>query len=610
FFINKPEIVEGFIEYLHSTAALIKSIDPKHMVSTGSEGFFGCEQDWDITEKVFDSPDIDYITAHIWPYNWSWVREDTIDSGVQTAIDKTDEYIDGHLRLASKLGKPVVIEEFGYPRDGFKFSKDLPVNGRNNYYEYVFGRVADSAKEGGFLAGCNFWAWGGLAEQNPESDWYQEGDDFCGDPPQEQQGLNSVYYSDTKTVQIIKEANDKISKAVRVTVSEPLDWLKNGDRPGSINIKADSPSSEFVTVNIDLVKDLSLMSEVKDTVLSKSTTIKSLDSYTFNISGLEPGFYQVNISYDAKGEKGSIEPFNIGFNPEDIESPQDKQPDFDAFWESTLSELAKVPMNLSMKVDQSHTNDLRTTYIVEAKSLGGVKMGGILCVPNKDGKYPVYIDYMGYGADVYSYDPSGNPNAIEFLVSVRDQGIFRDEKKMWIDRGLSRKEDFYYRGAFCDVVRAIDIVAGLDKTDSSRIFARGESQGGAFTLISASLDSRIAAAAPAVPFLGDYRDYSKIVWWPVWEVFEAADAEGIDREDLFTTLSYFDVKNFTDRIKCPVYMAFGLQDPTCPPHTNFSEYNMISSPKSYYCGVHTGHGMWQVKEWSDKRAEWFKQFEK
>ena len=149
-------------------------------------------------------------------------------------------------------------------------------------------------------------------------------------------------------------------------------------------------------------------------------------------------------------------------------------------------------------------------------------------------------------------------------------------------------------------------MANLEKADTTHIFARGESQGGAFTMLCAALDSRIAAAAPAVPFLGDYRHYSQIVSWPVWEIINTADMQGITRDDLFEMLSYFDIKNFTDRIRCPVFMAFGLQDPTCPPHTNFAEYNMISAPKHYLCIPACGHAMWKENEWSMKRNEWFK----
>jgi cephalosporin-C deacetylase-like acetyl esterase len=50
-------------------------------------------------------------------------------------------------------------------------------------------------------------------------------------------------------------------------------------------------------------------------------------------------------------------------------------------------------------------------------------------------------------------------------------------------------------------------------------------------------------------------------------------------DDVFKVLSYFDIKNLAPWISCPVIMAAGLQDETCPPHTNFAGYNQITSEK-------------------------------
>ena len=79
-------------------------------------------------------------------------------------------------------------------------------------------------------------------------------------------------------------------------------------------------------------------------------------------------------------------------------------------------------------------------------------------------------------------------------------------------------------------------------------------------------------------------------------------APGIPREEIFSMLRYFDVKNFAPRVTCPVYMAFGLQDPTCPPHTNFSIYNNLGSKeKHYFCVPTCGHAMWLEPAWPPVR---------
>ena len=201
---------EAFVDFIHTTAALIKSIDPNHMVSSGSEGRHGCEGSLPLWEKIHACEDIDYMNIHIWPYNWSWVRENTIKTNLPMAIANTDEYINEHLEVAARYAKPVVLEEFGFPRDEFQFAQGSPTTSRDEYYRHVLGRIVESAREGGIFAGLNFWGWGGLASQSETNIYWQPGDDYCGDPAQEQQGLNSVYASDTSTVAIIREAAEAL----------------------------------------------------------------------------------------------------------------------------------------------------------------------------------------------------------------------------------------------------------------------------------------------------------------------------------------------------------------------------------------------------------------
>lgn len=203
-FSTDPEMQDAFVDYIYSTAKLIKELDPEHMVSTGSEGSVGCEFSMELFERIHNCPDIDYANCHIWPLNWSWISQDDVEAGVDNAIAEADKYIDQHIEACQRIGKPLVLEEFGFPRDGFLFAKGTPVSARDKFYSHIFGRIVESKQNNGVFAGCNFWGWGGMASQNPESIWWQEGDDFCGDPKQEQQGLNSVYLSDESTINIIK----------------------------------------------------------------------------------------------------------------------------------------------------------------------------------------------------------------------------------------------------------------------------------------------------------------------------------------------------------------------------------------------------------------------
>ena len=200
---------EPFARWMADVAAQIKSLDPNHMVSSGSEGSWGCEMDMNLFEKIHADPNINYLNIHIWPYNWSWVKADSLKELLPRAKENTKKYIDDHMVIARKYSKPIVLEEFGFPRDGFSFSKEAPTTARDEYYRYVFDLIRQDRESGGLFAGCNFWAWGGFAGQNSGHVFWEKGDDYTGDPAQEQQGLNSVFATDS-TIEIIKAENRKL----------------------------------------------------------------------------------------------------------------------------------------------------------------------------------------------------------------------------------------------------------------------------------------------------------------------------------------------------------------------------------------------------------------
>ena len=208
-----------FADWVQEQAKLIKSLDSNHLVTTGSEGLEGCEYDPDLFRQVHAFPEIDYICIHIWPYNWHWLGpasgpleiglarngETSVVDSVPYAARQTRIYMDQCWNAVKDLNKPMVLEEFGYPRDGYRIEPGSPTRGRDIYYEYVFGLLDE-----GKVQGCCFWAWGGYAQPN-HTRW-QRWDDYVGDPAQEEQGLNAVFATDTTTLYVIRKAAESFSR--------------------------------------------------------------------------------------------------------------------------------------------------------------------------------------------------------------------------------------------------------------------------------------------------------------------------------------------------------------------------------------------------------------
>ncbi|MDO4971060.1 MAG: beta-mannosidase [Bacteroidales bacterium] len=194
----------AFCEFLLTSARIIKSIDSNHLVSTGSEGLVGFEMNLEWWTKLHSAPEIDYANIHIWPCTWRWVTRENVFTAVDKACADSRNYIKEHYDAISPYGKPLVLEEFGYHRDAFSFTPGSPTKARDQYYKYILDILTDTP----MLAGCNFWAWSGDAR--PSNLWWQEWDDFCGDPAQEEQGLYSVFSADKSTLKIIKKATARL----------------------------------------------------------------------------------------------------------------------------------------------------------------------------------------------------------------------------------------------------------------------------------------------------------------------------------------------------------------------------------------------------------------
>jgi mannan endo-1,4-beta-mannosidase len=211
-------LLPAFNAWVQGTARLIKSIDSNHLVSTGSEGLKGSVENEAIFRAAHAFPEIDYLTAHIWPLNWSWVDAKDVAGTHTASAEKVAEYLRQHAALARALGKPLVIEEFGYPRDGGGYDPQASTHFRDLYYGQIFAAVENSARTGGPIAGSNFWAWNGEGRAVHGDHRFRTGDTaWLGDPPHEPQGWYGVFDSDATTAALVKAHAQAL-----VRIGEPI----------------------------------------------------------------------------------------------------------------------------------------------------------------------------------------------------------------------------------------------------------------------------------------------------------------------------------------------------------------------------------------------------
>lgn len=192
----RPAAVEAYKQWIAETAQQLANIAPNHLVSIGSEGWIGSEG-MEVYEQIHADPNIDYLTIHIWPKNWAWFANGRMAEEYQKFRNETVKYIEDHAAIARKLRKPLVIEEFGLPRDGQSFNPSSATKIRDRY----FSEVLSSVRKHPNIAGANFWAFGG--DVRPAELWWKAGNEYVGDPPMEEQGLYSIFTYDRSTWKLI-----------------------------------------------------------------------------------------------------------------------------------------------------------------------------------------------------------------------------------------------------------------------------------------------------------------------------------------------------------------------------------------------------------------------
>lgn len=208
----RPAAADAYRRWVRDVAAIIKTKDTNHLVTIGHEGYMGTE-DIKLYEEIHADQNVDYLTIHIWPKNWGWFKGHQIEEGFPGVVEKTLSYIDQHLLVAKLLNKPLVIEEFGLPRDNHSFDVSSSTSLRDTFYGKIFSVLEKQPGADGHIAGVNFWAFGGASRPVKGQTFWKEGDGYTGDPPMEEQGLNTVFDSDESTWKVIRALSKSLEKS-------------------------------------------------------------------------------------------------------------------------------------------------------------------------------------------------------------------------------------------------------------------------------------------------------------------------------------------------------------------------------------------------------------
>lgn len=325
----------------------------------------------------------------------------------------------------------------------------------------------------------------------------------------------------------------------------------------------------------------------------------------------EPGFKTVSYEFSVAG-KLYKDYHNVGFSVERLLPLTPDPEDFDEFWAKTVAAAQAVPLDpVVTPLPQYSTETVEVSKVKLTVGPGGRNLYAYLSRPKDGKKHPVLFGPPGagtrkrgpstfYADQGYIYLNINIHHDADSELPDEEYNAIVDPVADYTHIGIESRETFYYREVYAACVRCIDYLCSLPDWDGKNVGVTDGSQGGALSIITAALSPKVTFCAPFYPALCDLLGalHGRAPGWPKYFLGreEKAGAE--------QTLAYYDVANFARRVKCPVFFAFGFNDPTCCPTSNFATYNVIKSPKQLATTFTNGH--WRFSATNEEALAWMK----
>ena len=329
----------------------------------------------------------------------------------------------------------------------------------------------------------------------------------------------------------------------------------------------------------------------------------------------QPGMYRLKVTAHVDGNE-YVGMCTAAFSPDKIQPTTVNPNDFDEFWQNTLAEARKTPLEAKRRLLPERCTEKVNVYEVSFQNIRqGSRTYGILCVPVKPGKYPALLRVPGAGVRPYNGDIwTAEQGAITLEIGIHGvpvtmpQSVYDDMfhgclNGYW-DYNMNDRDNCYYKRVFVGAVRSIDYIASLPEWNGTSLGVTGSSQGGMLSLVCAALDKRVTFYGAVHAAMCDHTASLKGVacGWPHYFYY---NPKNIDQKKVETS-RYYDGVNFARRITSPGWFSFGYNDDVVPPTTTYATYNIVTAPKELHLYQITRH-FWVQEQWDEWEAWLLKQ---
>lgn len=170
-----PNLVQDWIEEM---AAYFRSLDKKHLLTVGEEGFWGqgaktrtpfnpgasggsswaSETGQDFVRN-HATEGISFASIHAWTDNWN-----------ATDLAFMEHWLEEHAKDAAQLGKPLLLEEFGKKLNNLPATDQEILQVKDPVFKSVYSSIERSLANGGPLQGSLAWEMAfRIYEESPQS---------------------------------------------------------------------------------------------------------------------------------------------------------------------------------------------------------------------------------------------------------------------------------------------------------------------------------------------------------------------------------------------------------------------------------------------------------
>lgn len=277
---------------------------------------------------------------------------------------------------------------------------------------------------------------------------------------------------------------------------------------------------------------------------------------------------------------------------------------FDNFWNEKLKLVHDYELDFVIKEKKFSTFDDIAYYSLFFKSFDGAKIHAKYLKnknfrrKNPQKKIPALFYFHGYPASSRNWLEKSSYCALGYDVLALD---FRGQGGLSEDishtsssafghliNGLNNEpSEMIFVKNIIDSCILLKIAKNFPDIDENNFITYGASQGGAFAISTAALNTNVKKCISLYPFLSNFEEifqkdnvkngYNELNLYSRW-----FNVDGKNDKEVLEKLALIDTKNFAKKVKAKVLFGISELDNDCPPLTQHAVYNNITSEKKLH----------------------------